>query len=299
MTKIQIREKGSVPLDDPIHYEVGSNGTFLAVRNQLVDAVVPCDDLGDDLEKINMKCKWNLPPLPAPLFGQILRFFHEVQHKHETEVAVMLHFDFVTKQWAVTVPKQKVTGAHVDYDMTQRLPGYRCVGTMHSHVRMNAGHSGVDTHDEEVFDGLHVTLGNVDDYPEFSMDAEINIRGTAFKFQKSERIAGGVKYIGKGIEGVEEPEKEYGSYGGGYYSKWSAWKGVEYTLLLPLKEIPEIPKEWWDNVTVERYSYFSSKKKEVDNDDDEDKGGSSGNGGYGDYYGGFFGPGENGGDWEV
>ena len=50
------------------------------------------------------------------------------------------------------------------------------IGTVHSHAGMSAFHSGVDDADEKTFDGLHITLGNMND-DDISISASIVANG--------------------------------------------------------------------------------------------------------------------------
>jgi hypothetical protein len=159
------------------------NGVFLSIGNDWVDAIVPADqDLAYQQPTFNLKI-----PFPGPeIFGPVVRLFHEVYKLHHSEAAVLLHFNMAEQTWAFTIPEQQVSAAHVAYEMTDRLPGHRCFGTMHSHGHMGASHSNVDTRDEANFDGLHVTIGNITKYPDFNMDAELVIRGHRFHLKPNQ-----------------------------------------------------------------------------------------------------------------
>jgi len=164
-----------------LHYAVASNGTFLVLDTDWAHAVVPVTEM-PDLKEVEKSATWKLPNIPAELVYQVAKFFREVRDANKCEAAVLLHYGAVG--WAVTVPNQKVMPAHVHWDWTadQRVPGKRCVGTMHSHVDMVAGHSGTDIDDEAQIDGLHVTLGRMDKLPHrLDIDAEIVIRGSRFE----------------------------------------------------------------------------------------------------------------------
>jgi len=148
------------------------------VRSDWVNAMVP---LNQDLEFQAPKCDLKIPPPTREIFSPVIRFFHEIYQLYHSEAAVLLHFNMTEKVWAFTVPEQTASAAHVHYEMTDRLPGFRCVGTMHSHGHMGASHSHVDTRDEAEFDGLHITIGSLTKFPDFDLDAEILVRGHRFK----------------------------------------------------------------------------------------------------------------------
>jgi len=58
-----------------------------------------------------------------------------------------------------------VRGLRVSYDLSTLPPapeGFELFGTIHSHAGISAFHSGTDDRDEIHFDGLHITVGNLD-----------------------------------------------------------------------------------------------------------------------------------------
>jgi hypothetical protein len=131
--------------------------------------------------------------------AKAIAFFHAVYKRHYTEAAVLLHYSH-EHGWDITVPAQKATSAHVDYKMDERIEGYLCAGTMHSHGYMSAFHSGTDQHDEAEWDGIHITIGNLNKHPLFSMEAEMVVNGCRFIL--------GTEHL----EGVSVAEKEEVKY---------------------------------------------------------------------------------------
>lgn len=162
------------------HQIVAANGVFLSLQSDWINAVVPTP------ERLLVQLpeyKLNIPLPGREIFAPVVRFFAQIYRLHHSEAAVLLHFNMAEQTWAFTVPVQTASMAHVHYDMTDRLPGYRCVGTMHSHGHMSASHSAVDTRDEMAFDGLHITIGGLTKYPDFDMDAELVVREHRFKLK--------------------------------------------------------------------------------------------------------------------
>ena len=95
--------------------------------------------------------------------------------KRHTESVVILFYQMDTKEWRVEVPEQDVSPAGVRYKDGLQVEGFLKVGTIHSHCDFGAFHSGGDQHDEEHFDGLHVTVGKVQrDLPELSVSVVVN-----------------------------------------------------------------------------------------------------------------------------
>ena len=103
-----------------------------------------------------------LPKVPADLMARVVGFFRAVYRLHRTEAAVLLVwrdgvFDLV-------VPPQKVTSVSVAFDVRDGdvPPGWRVVGSMHSHGAYGAYASTTDEDDEAELDGLHVVVGDLD-----------------------------------------------------------------------------------------------------------------------------------------
>lgn len=103
-----------------------------------------------------------LPAVPADVMARVVGFFRATYRLHRTEAAVLLVwrdgvFDLV-------VPPQKVTAVSVAFDVRDGdvPPGWRVVGSMHSHGAYGAYASTTDEDDEAELDGLHVVVGDLD-----------------------------------------------------------------------------------------------------------------------------------------
>lgn len=182
MFPVHIYEEGMVLPSEGNYYVVAGNGTWLHKDTGIVSGLVPvpCISFLDDL-KAEQFVKCNLPKLPAKLVWKIETFFSRVWDKHQSEANTILFYNKDTKDFKVHVPVQSVnhSGVHYQIEACQQLPemaGYLMVGTIHSHADFNAFHSGVDVHDEQNFDGLHVTFGN-NNRTEFSISATIVMNG--------------------------------------------------------------------------------------------------------------------------
>ena len=166
------------------HYVVARNGTFIVKEMSWVKATVQVERL-PGLQEEQPSAQLLLPPLNPEILAQVAKFAWEIYRLHESEVCTLLHYQQQTG-YALTVPEQIVSLAAVrEYDAAQRLPGHTCVGTIHSHGRLPAFHSETDHFDEEDFDGVHVTLGDIHWYPEFSLSAEIVVNGNRFPVEQS------------------------------------------------------------------------------------------------------------------
>ena len=123
--------------------------------------------------------KFLLPKIPGLIIGQSLSFFRKIWQIHQSESYVGLFFNQKNQQYKLWCPNQIVTGASVQYDKLDKPDletiGH-AVGTIHSHCDFEAFHSSKDVQDENTFDGIHITLGNVDN-DLFSIESSIAISG--------------------------------------------------------------------------------------------------------------------------
>ena len=125
-----------------------------------------------------------LPRVPADLMARVVGFFRAVYRLHRTEAAVLLVwrdgvFDLV-------VPAQKVTSVSVSFDLRDGdvPPGWRVVGSMHSHGAYGAYASTTDEDDEAELDGLHVVVGEIDKH-RIGYAAAVVVDGVRFELKAS------------------------------------------------------------------------------------------------------------------
>lgn len=175
--KVHLNDGSPLPADAN-YFIVAGNGTFVRKRMGWVEATVPVASI-DGLQPQTTEAKLLLPRITSTVFAKAVLFFRAVYEQKDTEAAVLLHYGD-KRGWSITVPEQEATGSHVSYKTSERLPGYQCVGTIHSHCAMNAFHSGTDVGDEASHDGVHITIGLLNRFPKFGMDAEFVVNGTRF-----------------------------------------------------------------------------------------------------------------------
>jgi PRTRC genetic system protein A len=174
MFKIVLND-GETPLpDDPIYYIIAKDGVYLKKSLGIMDSIAPVKNISI-LKDIQSSARMNITKMPGKWFAKTKAFFAEVYKEYRSEAIVLLFYNEQTGQHKIIPPTQKVAGATCDYDKGITLEGYTMIGTIHSHGSMSAFHSGVDDHDEEHFDGLHITLGNLnDEYPSVSASIVAN-----------------------------------------------------------------------------------------------------------------------------
>ena len=123
---------------------------------------------------------------PEEEFARTIAYFEWVYDKYKTEAAVLLLVNHELKEWKVlNVVNAETSGVSVKYFHPTRLDditdkkqkemhelvvkeydrlcgeGWSVYGTIHSHCDFSAFHSSVDDADEENFEGLHITIGDL------------------------------------------------------------------------------------------------------------------------------------------
>lgn len=218
MFKIHIND-GTQPIpDDDICYIIAKEGIFLKKNMGIMDSIAPVDNISI-LESVKATAKMNIKKIPGGQFARVIAFFSEVYKKYRGESIVLLFYDEIKRVYKIIPPHQKVTAAACDYDKGITLEGMQMIGTIHSHANMSAFHSGVDDADEEHFDGLHITIGNLQD-DEVSITASIVVNGHRFVVQPEEYV----ERLEKTLD-IDETEQKPSRR----IFKWIAGKMVEDT----------------------------------------------------------------------
>ena len=153
-----------------------------------VIAAVPSVPTLAPLEKCAV---WTLPPMPAAETFRMLVFMREVFARYRSEAGLLLAQNPTTGEFTWVCPEQEVSSGKCKYDPATPMPeGCLLAGTIHSHGAGSAFHSGTDTHDEESADGIHLTIGHVD---EELVDLVASLKVGSERFEKDPAdILGGV-----------------------------------------------------------------------------------------------------------
>lgn len=178
---------GTTPIpDEPIVYIVAKEGIFLKKNMGIMDSIAPVTNISI-LESIQAAARMNIKKIPGGSFARVIAFFREVYKEYYGEAIVLLFYDEVKRIYKIIPPHQKVTAAACDYDKGITIEGMQMIGTIHSHASMSAFHSGTDDADEEHFDGLHITIGNVNQ-EDVSVTASIVANGHRFVVQPEDYV---------------------------------------------------------------------------------------------------------------
>lgn len=192
------KDKPIVWPTENISYLVAANGCYKRVSNDFYEVISELKGI-PNLAEVKAAVSLKIRKLPYRFVEEAAAFFSAVYQKHKAEAVVLL-YSHPKYGWYMDAPKQEVVGLHVDYDPTTlptEVKAFHCVypplkdgeapewdikldekdieddatvtefayqrfGTIHSHASASAFHSGTDDKDEVGFDGLHITIGNVD-----------------------------------------------------------------------------------------------------------------------------------------
>ena len=175
---IHILEEGETAegIKDSICYLITKNGAMLKKSNYLYTAISKVEGISG-LADIKETAQVSFIKLKYDMLRKVMEFFRDTYEERKSEAVVLLYFSNAMNRWAVLVPTQDVNGASAKYDIKgktiamddcgaimESMPeGYRQMGSIHSHASMSAFHSGTDDKDEYGFDGLHITVGRLDE----------------------------------------------------------------------------------------------------------------------------------------
>lgn len=174
MFKVVLNDgQNEMPKDD-VFYIIAKEGVYLKKKLGVMESLAPVDNISI-LESVTTMAKMHITKIPGKWIAKVVGFFQEVYKEYRSEAIVLLFYNEETGKYKIIPPVQKVAGATCDYDKGLTIEGMTMIGTIHSHGNMSAFHSGVDDDDEKHFDGLHITLGDLDeDYPSISSSIVAN-----------------------------------------------------------------------------------------------------------------------------
>jgi len=167
--------KDEIPADETC-YIIAKGGIYLKKKLDLVSSLTPVDKISF-LEDIPTFAALDIPKIPVKIFGGIVGFFRHIEKLYKSEAIVLLYYNKNKKTYKIYVPEQEVSGASLSYTGEHTIKDYILIGSIHSHSSMSAFHSGTDVGDEAKFDGLHMTLGKMDNEQFFDLCGSIAING--------------------------------------------------------------------------------------------------------------------------
>ena len=169
--EIQVAEDGKDVHDYKDGFIIAGDGVYEKRTDMWMSHLTKVDEISE-LPKLkeDVYLKLTMPKLPFSIIIDVWNFFRKVNEEENAEAIVALTYD--EKEYGLAVPSQEVSGASVDYKLDDII---NVIGTIHSHNTMAAFHSGTDDADESKMDGIHITLGNVDEsFPSISCSVTKN-----------------------------------------------------------------------------------------------------------------------------
>jgi len=186
--KVHIHD-GKTPFpDDDIYYIIAKEGIFLKKRLELVDSLVPVSKIST-LESVKTSIKMHVPKIPIQLFSQAVSFFRSVYNLYSSESVILLFYNKTKQHYKLVVPQQQVSPAFCKYKSKIHIPNYLRIGDIHSHANFTAFHSSTDENDEQSFDGIHITVGDVH-HENVSISVSLVSNGSRCLVQADEYIEG-------------------------------------------------------------------------------------------------------------
>lgn len=116
--------------------------------------------------------KWKGNKIPYQIWAQVVGFMRWSQQKFKAEAMVSFFYNTATGEWAVWPFPQEPMGMTVRYlenhpmyaeDRKQFGKDWIQFGSLHHHCTAAAFASGTDKDDEKDRDGIHITLGKLDE----------------------------------------------------------------------------------------------------------------------------------------
>lgn len=161
MFRLYLKDESFVDPEDGLYYLLAQDGLYQVKQNVCFKSSVRVDGLAD-LEEHQEAVELRLPPLPFELVEEAVLFFREVLHRHGSEAVLLIYFVPEGRRYQMVCPIQYVSQTDCDYAIEASPPGYRLVGTVHSHCSGPAFHSPTDDTDEAETEGLHIIISDLD-----------------------------------------------------------------------------------------------------------------------------------------
>lgn len=252
---------------DKTYYLVTSKGLYIHRKTKFGSGLVKAEGV-PWFNDPNTDFHLTLPKIPSLIIGQAWEFFRQVFDKIRSESYLTILYNEKEKSYKLYCPKQIVSHGSVDYGnygtdakaaydaiAPKDREGWTVIGTIHSHCDFDAFHSGTDTGDEAQMDGIHITLGHVNQ-DECSVSVEISLTGNRYKLSPEGICPGFVKQ-------AEEPEQDdFSSYVGiGFHTNFRYKR--ERTNRYALKLNPQETKQLAQDKVVIRDEWMPKVEKKT------------------------------------
>lgn len=176
------------------YYIVAKDGLYLRKDTGIIKATVEVESI-PFLKEVKKEAVLRLPKIPEIFIAQAINFFREIFEMYGTEAIVLGYYSRTLKKYLFNAPNQTVFYSSVDYEPEGKfMQGeLQLVVSIHSHGDLCAFHARGDIADEKDFDGLHITIGNIN-YLYFTLVSSVAVNNNRFPI-KPENIISGIKKI--------------------------------------------------------------------------------------------------------
>lgn len=187
---IYIKKEGAKPPDEH-HYIVATNGFFLHKINPLMDVVMKVQQIPNLLEE-QEKAEFNFPKIKIHELYQCIAFFYATYKRFNAESIVLIYWH-PKNGYLFHAPEQDVCYESIIYTRNDVFDRYRLVGSIHCHGCLIAYHSKeheFSDHEDEIdFDGLHITIGNINSNV-ISISCSVMVNGKRFMLNPLDYLEG-------------------------------------------------------------------------------------------------------------
>lgn len=168
---------------------LGSNGPFLYNKTNAYTVISEYKNQKFmKFDNIETKATFLYPIISAKIYSQTLAFLREVYKQHQSEGTILLTLNrnepIEYQEYGIYIPEQETTEMSVKYEVKNLPSDTYLAGSIHSHPSFHAFQSSIDLDDEFSFDGIHVTLGHIDQ-EKIEIDERICLNGKVYTSETS------------------------------------------------------------------------------------------------------------------
>lgn len=210
-----------IPRNTNICYFITNEGVFLYKNLATIESLTKVESISF-LEKMERFAKLKIPVIPVEILATSVVYFKYVYRKCNSEGGLIIHYFPDTQTYSLHCPEQDVSSGGVNWDNKKEpIPrGAIRIGSIHSHADGSAFHSYTDQDDEKSFDGIHITIGRIDN--EFStIVASVVVNANRFKLDDTEIS----EYLDLKIIPEDDPRLEQYKYSQYNYRGYRGYKG--------------------------------------------------------------------------
>jgi hypothetical protein len=197
---------------------------------------------------------WSGGKIPLALWQRISAFMKWSYDTHKAEAQVRLYYEEKTHAWAAHAFPQEARSSmttkelpdHPNTKEDHKIFGGNWImaGTVHHHCSMAAFQSGTDKSDEQDSNGLHITLGKMDNENEYDIHGRVSFNGQFYATGWQEWFE-----LPKGCDNLS----------------WRAQNALAHAMATdPAPSGVVVPKRWQDNIIEYKYTPTNYSESGID-----------------------------------